>query len=214
LLHSNVIGQSLIKGKVVDSNWQTLDSVQISNIHSRESLLTDTSGSFNLTVEDGQLIQLYRKGYKKLRLRIANAQEPTYYVLTLEKSKPLLDVKGYLLAYELDSLEYDRIYGVIVNGERIEDVDMRSLPLAALSKQNRKKWAFQKLFAKWQSEKYIDYVFNEELVKKITYLKGNDLRRFMSSYRPSVNFLRSSTEYEYLSYIKRAYQSFVKEEKY
>ncbi len=207
-------GQAVIKGKVVDINWQTLDSVKISNIHTRESLLTDTNGTFELTVSDGQLIQLYRKGYKKLRLRIPNAQEPPYYVLTLEKSKPLLDVKGYLLAYQLDSLEYDRIYGVIIHGERMEDVDMRSLPLAALSRQNRKKWAFQKSFAKWQSEKYVDYVFNKELVKKITYLTGNDLRRFMNSYRPSVNFLRSATEYEYLSYIKKSYQAFLKEQKY
>ena len=58
----------------------------------------------------------------------------------------MVDVKGYLLAYQLDSLDYDNVYGILIRGERLEDVDMRSLPLAALSKQNREKWAFQNFF--------------------------------------------------------------------
>mgnify|MGYP000153266910 CR=1 FL=1 len=119
-----------------------------------------------------------------------------------------IDVKGYLLAYQLDSLDYDNVYGILIRGERLEDVDMRSLPLAALSKQNREKWAFQKMYDKWQGAKYVDFVFNADLVKKITYLKGNDLRRFMRIYRPSASFLRNATQYEYLEYIKKSYEQF------
>ena len=207
--------QTTIHGVVKDHlNDKILDSVFVKNIHSNDTTSVDTNGAFKLVVKSNELIEIKRNKYETLRVRIINEKQPSYYVLHLEKIKPLLDVKGNLLAYQLDSLEFDQIYGIIVNGERKGEVDMRSLPLAALSKQNREKWAFQEMYAKWQGEKYIDFVFNQELVKKITYLSGNDLRRFMRLYRPTAAFLRKATRYEYLNYIKKSYERFKIQERY
>lgn len=191
-----------------------MDSVTIKNINSKTVTLVDSISTFNLIVKNDDLIEVSRNNYETVRIRIANEKQPSYYVLHLEKSYPLLDVNGHLLPYQRDSLEFDNIYGIIVHGERKGEVDMRSLPLAALSKQNREKWAFQEMFDKWQKEKYIDFVFNKDLVKKITYLKGNDLRRYMRLYRPSAQFLRTATEYEYLDYIKRSYRQFLERGQY
>jgi hypothetical protein len=191
-----------------------LDSVIIRNIHSDQKIQTASDGLFDIIVKNGELLEFEKRTYQKLRVRIVNEKEPSYYILNMQLKRPLVDVKGYLLAYQLDSLKFDKIYGILVNGERIEDVNMKSLPLAALSKQNREKWAFQRMYDKWQREKYIDFVFNEKLVEKITYLKGNDLRRFMSLYRPNASFLRGATEYEYLEYIKKSFLQFQKQGKY
>ncbi len=207
--------QSSIHGIVRDRVTNSiLDSVRVRNIHNSQSIRLDSSGGFMLEVKSGHLLEFRRKDYEVLRIRIVNEKQPSYYVLHMERSQPLLDVNGHLLPYQVDSLALDQIYGIFIRGEHKGDIDMRSLPLAALSKRNREIWAFQEMYAKWQSEKYIDFVFNKELVKKITHLSGNDLRRFMRLYRPSVSFLRNATEYEYLDYIKKSYRDFQRKGKY
>lgn len=193
-----------------------LDSVTIKNIHSGQTIQCDSLGHFSLEVKSGELIEFNRNGFDKLRIRIINEKQPSYYVLHLEKTKPLLDVKGKLLTYQLDSLAYDNIFYSTIHGAKKgeNNVTGGNISLDALSKQNRERWAFQKMHEKWQQEKYIDFVFNEELVEKITYLSGEELKRFMRMYRPTYRFLRESTEYEYLKYVTDAYNLFKKQEKY
>jgi hypothetical protein len=97
--------------------------------------------------------------------------------------------------------------------EHKDDVDMRSMPLAMLSKKNRQEWAFQEMYAQWEQEKYIDFVFNDKLVSRITYLQDEDLKTFMRLYRPQYEFLRNVSEYEYLDYIKSCYYHYKKAKK-
>jgi dsRNA-specific ribonuclease len=59
-------------------------------------------------------------------------------------------------------------------------------------------------------EKYIDFAFNERLVSKITYLKDDELKVFMKWNRPSYDFLRNATDYEYLDFIKSRYYEYKK----
>jgi hypothetical protein len=98
----------------------------------------------------------------------------------------------------------------VLRKERKDEVDMRSMPLAMLSKKNRQEWAFQEMYEKWEREKYIDFAFNERLVSKITYLKDDELKVFMKWNRPSYDFLRNATDYEYLDFIKSRYYEYKK----
>jgi hypothetical protein len=207
--------QTQIRGQIVDNKSKKfLSDVQVRNVHSNSSTQSKQNGAFEIIVKSGELIQFEKEGYEIVRIRIKNEKQPLFYNLHLDKMIPRLDPYGHLLPYQKDSLEFDAIYGIIIHGERKEDVDMRSLPLAALSKYNRDKWAFQDMFIRNQNEKYVDFVFNKQLVKEITALEGDDLDRFMKFYRPSYSFLRSATEYEYLDYIKRSYKQFQIKENY
>jgi hypothetical protein len=116
-----------------------------------------------------------------------------------------VDIKGRSLDYTKDSIRYRETYDVVLRKQRREDVDMRSMPLAMLSKKNRQEWAFQEMYESWEREKFIDLTFNDRLVNKITYLEGEELKAFMKTFRPSYEFLRSASQYEYLDYIKRCY---------
>ena len=208
--------QSIIRGEVksLETN-KMLDSVIVKNIYNdNEGIICDDMGRFEIEVKSGELIEFSRPGFDVLHVRIVNEKQPTFYVLHLEKKKPLLDVRGNLLAYQLDSLDYDRTFYNSIHGTKQGDNNAQAGSLDALSKQNRERWAFQKMQEKWQNEKYVDFVFNEELVKRITYLDNEDLKRFMRIYRPNYRFLRESTEYEYLKYIKDAYKLYRKQEKY
>jgi hypothetical protein len=170
-------------------------------------------GKFSITVKKGELIEFTKIGYQTVRVRILSEKEPEYYKIVMNKTPIELrevDIRGRPLDYKKDSIRYRKTYDIVMRKERRDEVDMRSMPLAMLSKKNRQEWAFQKMYDKWEQEKYIDFVFNDKLVSRITYLEGEDLKAFMLRYRPPYDLVRNVSEYEYLDYIKSCYYHFKK----
>ncbi len=206
--------QSIIQGELKDfSNNQSLENVNIRNIHTLQGMTSKADGLFSVMVKKGELIELSKLGYQTIRIRITNEQEPSYYKLVLKKAPIELrevDIRGKPLDFKKDSLRYRQVYDIVLRKEKQEDMSMQSMPLAMLSKKNRQEWAFQKMYAAWEAEKYIDMTFNERLVSRITYLEGDNLKEFMNLFRPSSEFLRTASEYEYLNYIKHCYFLFKK----
>ncbi len=209
--------QTRISGITLNNETQeVLANVAIHNVLTDEKVSSDNQGEFELTVNTGDLVDVQMEGFDRVRIRIGNEKQPLFYKLQLDKTIPRLDVRGHLLPYQRDSLEYAELYTMTLNGAKkgVNNACPGNFSLDALSKKTRERWAFQALYANWQNEKYIDYVFNKELVKKITYLEGEELDRYMKYYRPTYSFLRSSTEYEYLEYIKQSYRHFQQQQKY
>ena len=169
-------------------------------------------------MKSDDLIIFKKKSYKKVSIRISNGKFLIYYKIHLDRLTPPLDPRGHLLPHQRDSIESYKRYSTTLNGakqgENNAHGSMFNISLDALSKQNRDRWAFQAMYEKWQNEKYVDFVFNKELVTKITSLAGDDLRRFMRYFRPTYQFLRSATEYEYLDYLKQSYKQFLTLGKY
>ena len=209
LLSLTAESQTLIRGELTDfANGKALDNVNVRNIYTLQGMTTPTDGSFQVTVKKGELVEFSKLGYQTLRVRINSEKEPLYYKLVLKKTPIELrevDIRGKPLDFKKDSIRYREVYDIVLRKENKDDIDMRSMPLAMLSKKNRQEWAFQEMYAKWEAEKYIDMTFNARLVQRITYLEGDQLDEFMRLFRPSVDFLRSVTEYEYLDYIRRCY---------
>jgi len=205
--------QTLIRGELSDfANNKALDNVNVRNIYTMQGMTTPADGSFQVTVKKGELIEFSKLGYQTLRVRISSEKEPLYYKLVLKKTPIELrevDIRGKPLDFKKDSIRYREVYDIVLRKENKQDIDMRSMPLAMLSKKNRQEWAFQEMYAKWEAEKYIDMTFNSRLVQRITYLEGEQLDEFMRLFRPSMEFLRSVTEYEYLDYIRRCYNIYI-----
>jgi CarboxypepD_reg-like domain len=208
------LAQTVIKGEVFDfTNNEPLSNINVRNIFTLQGMTIGTDGKFSIEVKKGQLIELSKLGYKTIRIRIQNEKEPAFYRLIMSKV-PLqlreVDIKGKALDFVKDSVRYREIYDIVLRKEHKQDVDMRSMPLAMLSKKNREEWAFQEMYEKWERDKYINFTFNERLIGKITYLKDEDLTIFMQQFRPSYEFLRTASSYEYLDYIKHCYGLFRK----
>ena len=165
-------------------------------------------GQFQIEVRKGELIELTKIGYQTIRIRILSEKEPAFYKLVMNKAPIMLrevDIRGKPLDFKKDSIRYREVYDIVLRKEKRDEIDMRSMPLAMLSKKNRQEWAFQEMYEKWEQEKYIDFTFNEKLVSRITYLKDDELKQFMKQFRPDYNFLRTVSDYEYLDYIKHCY---------
>ena len=204
--------QTIIHGEVRDLlTGNILENVNIKNIFSQRGMTIKSDGQFSIEVKKGELLEFSKVGFQTVRVRIQSEKEPDFYKIVMDKVPITLrevDIRGKPLDFKKDSIRYRETYNIVMSKQRKDDIDMRSMPLAMLSKKNRQEWAFQKMYDKWEEEKYIDYVFNDKLVKRITYLDNEDLKRFMDYYRPSYEFLRNVSEYEYLDYIKSCYYQF------
>ncbi len=214
LLTQSVFGQTIIKGEVKDlATDDFLDNVNVKNIYTQKGMTIQKDGQFKIEVRKGELIEFSKVGYQSIRVRILSEKEPLFYKMVMNKAPVMLrevDIRGKPLDFKKDSIRYREVYDVVLRKERKHEVDMRSMPLAILSKKNRQEWAFQEMYEQWEQEKYIDFTFNERLVARITYLKDEELYQFMKRYRPDYEFLRTASDYEYLDYIKRCYYHYKK----
>jgi len=73
---------------------------------------------------------------------------------------------------------------------------------------NRRLKAFQDRLIYDEENKFIDHRFTRYIVKKITGLDGDELTSFMIQYRPSHNFTKYATDYEFFDYIKLAFEDY------
>lgn len=215
LMATQAKAQTLIRGELRDlANDSLMADVNIRNIHTLLGMSTKADGRFELMVKNGELIEFSKLGYQTIRIRIQNEKEPGYYRLVMSKVPIQLrevDIRGKPLDFKKDSLRYRETYDLVLRKQTRSEVDMRSMPLAMLSKRNRQEWAFQDMYAEWEKEKFVDFAFNDRLVKRITYLDGEELKAFMLKYRPPYEFLREASDYEFLDYIKHCYYLFTKE---
>jgi hypothetical protein len=71
------------------------------------------------------------------------------------------------------------------------------------AKKNRQILSLQRRLLEEEQDKYVDYRFNRNLVKRITGLQRPAIDTFMRLYRPSYQFIRNcENDYEFYKYIK------------
>ncbi|HMT35677.1 MAG TPA: hypothetical protein PKC41_07445 [Chitinophagaceae bacterium] len=145
--------QTNIKGEVRDmANNSLMENVNIKNIYTQQGLTVQSDGQFTIPVKKGELIEFTKVGYQTVRVRILSEKEPEFYKIIMNKAPIELrevDIRGKPLDYKKDSIRYRKTYDIVMRKEHKDDVDMRSMPLAMLSKKNRQEWAFQEMYAQW-----------------------------------------------------------------
>ena len=68
-------------------------------------------------------------------------------------------------------------------------------------RKNKQNLVFQKRLMQEEEDKYVNYKFNSTLLKRVTGLTGAALDKYKMMYRPSYDFLLTSTELEFYEYI-------------
>ena len=204
---NKIQAQSTIDGVIYQTACsKVIPNAEIQNVNSKTEVTADSNGFFSMIVENDDLLTFSAEGFELRYIRINNEKQPNYYIIHLTKTKPpqKQDCLSAQKRYTLDSMEYDQTYYLQMNGSRKgENNPCPGASLEKMSNKNRKRWAFQALYKKWQQEKHIDYFFNTDAVQKITKLTEEELQRFMRKYRPSNEFIQRATENEFLEYIKK-----------
>jgi hypothetical protein len=71
------------------------------------------------------------------------------------------------------------------------------------AKKNRQTLSLQRRLLEEEQDKYVDYRFNKNLVKRLTGLQRPAIDTFMRLYRPSYQYIKNcENEYEFYKYIK------------
>lgn len=188
-----------------------LADVAILNVHTGFSANTDSAGHFTITATQGQLIEFRKLGYKTVRFRMPGGDVPSYFKIIMQAGPielPEYNVAGGPRNYKKDSLEYYKLYKNALEFPQLTGLDAIQHPFSALSKRNRRIWAFQKEYAIFEREKYIDYTFTAAVVKNLTGLDGDSAQFYLRKFRPTYEQLRSMNEYEFYDYVKQSVEYF------
>lgn len=196
----------VITGVVYDTKTnEPMPNVNIVNIFTERGMTTDSTGKFSIDVEKGHLLEFTRLGYKIVRVRIDNLNIPFYKIAMREGAFELQNVDITGNNFKTDSIEKREVYKWAIDHYTLSTFDAIQHPFDALSKRNRQIWAFQKRFDYFEKEKFVDYVFNEKLIRKMTPITDStQMEDFRRMYRPTYDQIKSWTEYEYLDYVKRS----------
>jgi len=201
----------LMKGRVYDmKTGQPMANVNVVNTFTELGMTTDSTGLFTLSVEKGHLVELRRIGYKIVRVRIETETLP-YYNLGMKEGAFDLDeveIKGN--NYVIDSIERRETYKWAIEHYTLDGLEVIEHPFDALSKRNRQIWAFQKRYEYFEKEKFVDYVFNAKLIAKLTQIDSAHIEEFRRIYRPPYEQIKMWKEYEFLEYIKRSGEAYLR----
>lgn len=205
LISTGAEGQHIV-GQVSDIERRVaLVHVYIENTHQGVTTITDDSGKFSLPARPGELLVFKKLGFKVARLRLPPGKLPPYFNILMTQGAidlPEFEVAAAHRDFKADSVRYRELYKSALSFERLSGLAAIQHPFSALSKRNRRIWAFQEAYTLFEQEKYIDYTFSEALVTRLTGLTGDSLAHFLRVYRPTYQQLRAQNEYGYYEWIK------------
>lgn len=207
----------LIKGVVYDSSRNfplELVSVMAS---SGTGTVTNAEGYYEIRVTEKDSIWFSYLNKPTVKFPVLKISNPMQFDISLQVSVPVLkEVKVFPRNYKLDSIrnrqEYAKVFNYQKPGLKLVTpqygagvgFDLDELINVFRFRRNKSMLSFQQRLLLEEQEKFIDYRFNKALVRRLTYLEGAELDRFMQVYRPSYLFTKYSGDYEFRYYIKQS----------
>ncbi len=206
------------KRKVVGSVYDqitkdTLAGAIIHNIHTGEMFTTDSFGNFELEMNNDELIEFQMVGYKKARIRMQPYITAKFFSIGLSQDLPPIEFKRDS-TFEADSTYWARFYAFELKAKKLTAAQIMAAPWEAASKTYKAKMHFQESFRQYIAMRYVDEYFNKDFIQKNTDLRGNELENFMLFYRPSYQFARSMSKYEFMLWVKNTAQRYYEQQRY
>jgi len=223
LCAASCFGQTRISGTVYDiSKSIPLPLVSVLTT-SGKGTITDSLGRYSIVVNASDSI--YFSYLNKPTTKFPVKSIPNIYAFDISLHVPVSElpmVKVTLPNYKKDSiqnrLDYAKAFNFKKPGIGISSgqggagvgLDLDEFINMFRFRHNKHMLAFQKRLEQEEIDKFIDHRFTKLTVRKITGLNGDSLTLFMKQFRPSYDFTKLSSEYEFLEYIKLASEVFRK----
>jgi hypothetical protein len=216
-----VSGQVTVRGTVYNMyRTRPLEAVSVLST-SGKGTTTDSNGNYILVVNPEDSISFSYLGRSTAKYPVSTINTSTGFDIALHVNPTeLKEVRVAPKDYHLDSLrnrqEYERVFDFRKPGFTLTSpssgsgvgIDLDALINMFRFDRTRRMLAFQRRLIEEEQDKFVDHRYTRGLVKKITHLDGDQLDTFMLRFRPSYEFTKASTDYEFDEYIKLAYQQF------
>jgi hypothetical protein len=228
LLVNFVTGQIIISGTVYDSTKLYVVPGVIIKSTGGGSTITDSLGAYHINADEKDSISFYyaNKPTQKFPVKLIsnyNDFDISLQVRVFEKYKLLKEVKIFTKNYRQDSSENRLSYSKIFDYQKPglhstytpgspPGLDIDELINIFRFRRNKMNLVFQKRLIEEEQDKYVNYKFNNTLIKRVTGLSGVLLDKYKLLYTPSYEFLITATELEFYEYILNTASQFKKKE--
>ena len=199
-----------------------LEGVSVMTV-SGKGTTTDSNGNYYIVVplEDSLAFSYLGRATQKFPVKDINSMTGFDIALHVDPLE-LKEVKVMPRNYRMDSLQNRKDYAKAfdfkkpgfkltsptTNGGLGAGVDLDELINVFRRDRTRRMLAFQGRLVEEEQEKYVDHRFSPYIVKKLTRLDGEELDSFMVRYRPSYEFCKKATDYDFFDYIKIAFKQY------
>jgi hypothetical protein len=216
------IGQIRVTGRVYDiSKYRPLEAVSVLTT-SGSGTVSDSLGHYSIIVRETDSIWFSYLNRPTPKYPVRSIPNYNNFEISLHvNSTELKEVKIMPRNYRLDSIQNRRDYAKAFNfqkpgvGSSLNlapgggvGLDIDEFIRMFQFRRNKRMLAFQNRLLEEEEERYIDHRFSRALVIKLTGLRGDALNNFMNIYRPPVEFVESSTDYEFQDYIKKCFSHY------
>lgn len=213
--------QYKVQGTVLDSSRTfPLEAVSVLTTAGRGAI-TNSEGFYSIDVAEKDSIWFSYLGKPTQKFPFAKMINPLQFDIALRVAIPVLaEIKLRPRNYRQDSAQNRRDYQKVFDFRRPNVESMTSIGPAGAGidinelirlfqfKKNASMERFQTRLLQQEQEKYVDYRFSPALVRRLTGLEGDELKRFMLAYRPPYEFVLYSREYDFQLYIKESYKKY------
>nr|WP_068891537.1 hypothetical protein [Pedobacter panaciterrae] len=209
--------QDVISGTVYDFEIKTLplQDVSITNFNNNQSTKTKASGKFSLSAKIGDVLEFSLSGYHKDTLYVTDFSPKTIFLpgsSTDLKEVKILSAKinPTILSPDPEAKEFKRVEADDYRGKpNISRAGGIKLNLG-YGKYKEQQAKAKDLEEKDQYENEINTIFTEAYVSDLLKLKGQELKDFITLYRPPVATVQNNRPFDYKYYTVQAYHQWLK----
>ncbi|MBS1947946.1 MAG: hypothetical protein JST47_09280 [Bacteroidetes bacterium] len=213
--------QILVKGTVYNmTRTKPLEAVSVMST-SGFGAITDSNGNYSISVGEKDSISFSYLGRQTVKYAVSSILTYRDFDVALHvEPTELRQVRVAPRDYHMDSLQnrkdYAKYFDYKKPGFKLTEpsggagvgIDLDELINMFRFARNRRMLAFQKRLLQEEQDNFIDHRFSKYLVKKISHITGTELDTFMIVFRPSYNFTKTATDYDFDEYIKLAAREF------
>lgn len=209
-------GQAKISGTVYDASRSIpLASVSVFTT-SGNGTTTDSTGRYTIMVKETDSIIFSFLNRPTAKFPVQNIHNVFQFDISLHVPvNELPAVRVRAPNYKMDSLQNRRDYakafdfkkpgiGISTSPGGGVGMDLTQFINMFKFRYNRRMMGFQRRLIQEEEDKFIDHRFSRATTRKITGLTGDSLIQFMRVYRPSYEFTKFASDYDFLEYIKIA----------
>lgn len=202
-----------IQGTVTDMDGSTLPAVAVNNKTKGQVTLTDADGHYSIAANKGDNLEFSYLGYYTMTM-IMPEDGSVFRRISLKKKLFSLDevvIGPGWTPYQMDSIERRKTYKFALDRKKERSVFSPATAIADnFSAKAKQRWRFQKNFAKWEDQKFVDTRYTPEEVATLTGLRGDTLAAFINAYPMPADYARTATDLEIKMWIKYNYRIWIK----
>jgi hypothetical protein len=182
---------------------------------------TDSNGNYYIRVAASDSLRFSYLGratqmFPVSMMNSAASFDIALHVNPTELSEVRIAPRNYYMDSLQNRIDYQKIFDYKKPGLSITDgtngtgagIDLDELINVFRFRRNRRLLAFQSRLEADEKDKFIEHRFSIYIVKKITHLDGDSLDAFMFKFKPSYQFTKTATDYEFYDYIKLAFEDY------